>query len=54
MVAEHVVKYLTADQRTDLIEELRTEMMRASKDLEFERAADLRDEIAKLEAMSKK
>ena len=54
MVAEHVVKYLTADQRKDLIEELRTEMMRASKDLEFERAADLRDEIAKLEAMSKK
>jgi excinuclease UvrABC nuclease subunit len=29
-------------------------MMKASKDLEFERAADLRDEIAKLEAMGKK
>ena len=54
MVAEHVIKYLTADQRKDLIEELRNEMMRASKDLEFERAADLRDEIAKLEAMSSK
>jgi excinuclease ABC subunit B len=54
MVAEHVVKYLTPDQRRDLIEELRTEMMKASKDLEFERAADLRDEIAKLEAMGKK
>lgn len=54
MVAEHVVKYLTADQRKDLIAELRQEMMRASKDLEFERAADLRDEIAKLEAMGKK
>jgi excinuclease UvrABC nuclease subunit len=29
-------------------------MMKASKDLEFERAADLRDEIAKLEAMGGK
>jgi excinuclease ABC subunit B len=54
MVAEHVIKYLTPDQRKDLIEELRTEMMKASKDLEFERAADLRDEIAKLEAMGKR
>jgi excinuclease ABC subunit B len=54
MVAEHVIKYLTADQRKDLIEELRNEMMKASKDLEFERAADLRDEIAKLEAMGGK
>ncbi|MBM2840358.1 MAG: uvrB [Bacteroidetes bacterium] len=53
MVAEHVVKYLTADQRKDLLEELRIEMMKASKDLEFERAADMRDEIAKLEAMGK-
>jgi excinuclease ABC subunit B len=51
MVAESVVRYLTADQRKDLIEELRAEMLRASKDLEFERAAQLRDEIAKLEAM---
>jgi excinuclease ABC subunit B len=54
MVAERVIKYLTADQRKDLIEELRIEMMKASKDLEFERAADLRDEIAKLEAMGRK
>ena len=54
MVAESVVKYLTADQRKDLIEELRTEMVRASKDLEFERAADLRDEIQKLEALLKR
>jgi excinuclease ABC subunit B len=54
MVAEHVIKYLTTDQRKDLIEELHNEMMKASKDLEFERAADLRDEIAKLEAMGGK
>jgi len=50
-VAETVVRYLTPEQRKDLIEELRTEMMRSSKDLEFERAAELRDEIQKLEAM---
>ena len=51
-VAENVIKYLTADQRRDLIEELRTEMVKASKSLEFERAADLRDEIQKLEVMA--
>jgi excinuclease ABC subunit B len=51
-VAEAVVRYLTPDQRKDLIEELRTEMTRASRDLEFERAAELRDEIQKLEAMA--
>ena len=52
-VAEQVVRYLTAEQRQDLLEELRTEMNKAAKDLEFERAADLRDEIDKLEAMDK-
>jgi excinuclease ABC subunit B len=48
-VAEKVVRYLTADQRRDLIEELKAEMLRASRDLEFERAASLRDEIRALE-----
>ena len=48
-VAEQVVRYLTPEQRNDLLEELRTEMLRASKDLEFERAASLRDEIKRLE-----
>ncbi len=49
MVAENVVRYLTTEQRKDLMEELRGEMVKASRDLEFERAADLRDEIKKLE-----
>jgi excinuclease ABC subunit B len=49
-VAENIVRYLTADQRKDLVEELRAEMVRASKDLEFERAAELRDEIERLES----
>jgi len=50
-VDEPVLKYMTADQRQDLIEHLRGEMKRAAKDLEFERAAELRDEIGRLEAM---
>ena len=52
LVAESVVRYLTADQKKDLIGELQTEMERAARDLEFERAAGLRDEIAKLEEMA--
>lgn len=52
-VAEQVVRYLTSEQRRDLLEELRTEMRNASKDLEFERAAALRDEIGRLEKMVK-
>jgi excinuclease ABC subunit B len=55
LVADSVIRYLTPDQRKDLISELRLEMERASKDLEFERAASLRDEIQKLESsMSRK
>jgi excinuclease ABC subunit B len=50
-VAESVIRYLTADQRKDLLEELRTEMEKAARDLEFEKAADLRDEIDKLEGL---
>jgi excinuclease ABC subunit B len=49
LVAEKLRRYLTKDQRNDLIEELRKEMKTAAKDLEFERAARLRDEIERLE-----
>jgi excinuclease ABC subunit B len=48
-VSDHVAKYLNEEQRKDLLVELNEEMRRAAKDLEFERAAELRDEIAKLE-----
>jgi len=51
MIAESVVKYMTKDQRSDLLAELQREMRNAAKDLEFERAAELRDEIARLEKM---
>jgi excinuclease ABC subunit B len=52
LVAESVVRYLTAEQKKDLIAELQSEMERAARDLEFERAASLRDEIARLEDMA--
>jgi excinuclease ABC subunit B len=48
VVSDTVVKYLSDEQRKDLIEELRVEMVRAAKDLEFERAVELRDEIERL------
>jgi excinuclease ABC subunit B len=52
-VEEPVLKYMTRDQKVDLMEHLREEMKRAAKELEFERAAELRDEIARLEEMVK-
>ncbi|MFI5252711.1 MAG: excinuclease ABC subunit UvrB [Bacteroidota bacterium] len=48
-IAETVVRYLTDDQKRDMIEELKQEMRNAARDLEFERAAALRDEIERLE-----
>jgi excinuclease ABC subunit B len=51
-IAETVAKYLTNDQKKDLLDELKAEMRQAAKDLEFERAAELRDEIEKLEKKS--
>jgi len=50
-VAEPVLKYMDKDQKKDLIEQLREQMQEAAKDLEFEKAASIRDEIAKLEKM---
>lgn len=48
ITAERTLKYLTREQREDLIEELDREMRKAAKDLEFERAAELRDELDRL------
>jgi excinuclease ABC subunit B len=50
-VAEPILKYMDNDQKKDLIEQLREQMHEAAKDLEFEKAASLRDEIVKLEKM---
>ncbi|MEJ5262282.1 MAG: excinuclease ABC subunit UvrB [Ignavibacterium sp.] len=50
-VAEPVLKYMSNDQKKDLIEQLTDEMYQAAKDLDFERAAFLRDEINRLKKM---
>lgn len=52
-VAEPVIKYMSNDERKELIEQMTEEMLTAAKDLEFERAAFLRDEIEKLKKMIK-
>jgi excinuclease ABC subunit B len=52
-VAEPVLKYMNADQKRDLIEQLSEQMYQAAKDLEFEKAAALRDEVNKLKKMVK-
>lgn len=52
-VAEPILKYMDNEQKQDLIEQLREQMHEAAKDLEFEKAASLRDEIMKLEKMVK-
>ena len=52
-VAEPVLKYMDNEQKQDLIEQLREQMHQAAKDLEFEKAASIRDEILKLEKMVK-
>lgn len=52
-VAEPVLRYMTNDQKKDLVSQLEEEMLNAAKDLEFERAASLRDEIEKLKKMIK-
>jgi excinuclease ABC subunit B len=53
LVAEPVLRFMTKEQKAELIEQLRREMREAAKDLEFERAAQLRDEIQRLESAKK-
>jgi excinuclease ABC subunit B len=48
-VADPVVRYLTDDQKRDLVAQMRSEMIGAAEKLDFERAAELRDSIAQLE-----
>jgi excinuclease ABC subunit B len=52
-VAEPILKYMSVDQKKDLIEQLTEQMHNAAKDLEFEKAASLRDEINRLKKMVK-
>ncbi|ARA93433.1 excinuclease ABC subunit B [Rhodothermaceae bacterium RA] len=49
VVADPVLRYLTPDQKRDLIAQMQREMLEAAENLAFERAAELRDTIARLE-----
>ena len=49
LAADPIAKYLTDDQKRDLIAQMQREMVEAATNLEFERAAELRDSIAQLE-----
>jgi excinuclease ABC subunit B len=49
MVPEQAVRSMSPEDRTALLDELREQMTAAAKDLEFERAAEIRDEILKLQ-----
>ncbi len=53
-VAEPVIKYMTNEQKQELIDQMEEEMLQAAKDLEFEKAAYLRDEIEKMKKLIKK
>jgi excinuclease ABC subunit B len=48
--ADPMVEYLTVQQRKELVDQLFTEMKKAAQDLDFERAAELRDRITVLQA----
>ena len=50
IAADPVIKYLTKEQKEDLVRQMKQEMLEASENLQFERAAELRDGIAQLEA----
>ncbi len=49
VVAEEIIKYASPDELRGIIRNLRREMMRAAKELRFEDAARLRDQIRELE-----
>jgi excinuclease ABC subunit B len=51
-VAEKPEKYLSELQKKDLIDRLTKEMYQSAKDLDFEKAAELRDEIHRLSEKS--
>lgn len=48
IITDPVKSKINSEQRKELMEQLRKEMINAAKDLEFERAAELRDELDRL------
>ena len=49
ILTEPVQSKLNAEDRKNFINQLRKQMIEAAKDLEFERAAEIRDELKRLE-----
>ncbi len=49
IAADPLVKYLTTDQKRDLVVQMQREMVEAAESLQFERAAELRDAVGQLE-----
>jgi excinuclease ABC subunit B len=49
ILTEPVHQRMNPNERKELINQLRKQMIEAAKDLEFERAAEIRDEIKRLE-----
>ena len=47
-INEPLFKKISGEEKESLLKQLREEMLNAARDLEFERAAELRDEIEKL------
>lgn len=45
---KQILRSLTEEQKRELLDRLRIEMKQAAKDLEFERAAEIRDEIERI------
>ncbi|MER3328056.1 MAG: helicase-related protein, partial [Candidatus Kapaibacterium sp.] len=50
IAAEPTIAYMSEDQKEDLLDQMFVEMKKAALNLDFERAANLRDEIARIKA----
>lgn len=48
--AEPTIEYMSDEQKSDLLDQMFQEMKRAAQNLDFEKAANLRDEIARIKA----
>ena len=48
IASEPTIAYMSEDQKTDLLDQMFVEMKKAAINLDFERAANLRDEIARI------
>lgn len=54
LAAEPIALYLNAEQRKEMADQLFEEMKKAAKELDFERAAELRDEIQRIQSLDEK